>query len=51
MVYVLIHVELLVFGSIAFFVMLGLVSYGARLEQKYKNLQDDYEDLKKKKEK
>jgi high-affinity Fe2+/Pb2+ permease len=48
---VLINVELIVFGLITFFVLLGLVTYGARLEEKYKNLQNDYEELKNKKEK
>lgn len=51
MVCVLINVELIVFGFITFFVILGMVAYGARLEQRYKNLQEDYDELKKKKEK
>jgi high-affinity Fe2+/Pb2+ permease len=48
---VLMNIELIVISTTAFFILLGLVAYGAQLEQKYKNLQNDYDDLKKKKEK
>lgn len=48
---VLINIELIVLGFIVFFGGIGMVSYGAKLEQRYKNLQEDYDELKKKKEK
>ena len=51
MVFVLINIELIVISFTAFFILLGLVAYGAKLEQQYKNLQNDYDDLKKEKEK
>ena len=47
----LINVELIIIGFVVFFVILGMVSYGARLEQKYNNLKKDYDELTKYKEK
>lgn len=45
------QIELLFLGFFIFFSFLGLVAYGARLEQKYKNLEIQYKELKKNKEK
>ena len=54
MVYVLMNIEqieLVVIGFVMFFAFLGLVTYGARLEQRYKNLEIQYRELEKDKEK
>lgn len=50
MVNVLINIELIIFSVIGFFIFLVLVSYGASLEHKYRDLDKKYEALKKEKE-
>jgi hypothetical protein len=47
---VLINIELIIFSVIGFFIFLVLVSYGASLEHKYRDLDKKYEALKKEKE-
>lgn len=42
---VLINVGLIVVGSVIFFMCLGMISYGARLEQKYQQLLQEYKQL------
>jgi hypothetical protein len=40
------NIGLLVIGFAAFFTFLGMVAYGARLEQKYKELMEEKEKAK-----
>jgi hypothetical protein len=47
---VLINIELIFFSIVGFFVFLGLVSYGASLEEKNRQLQQRCRDLEKEKE-
>ena len=51
MVCVLIDVGLVVTFALIFFMFLGMITYGAKLEQKYQQLLDGYKQLLEEKEK
>jgi hypothetical protein len=39
------NIEIVIFSVIVFIVFLGLISYGAALEEKYRKLKQTYDDL------